>query len=140
MDTRTLGVLPKSGVLSSMSVRTRMSTAGGLLLLVPTSLLAIACEQPMPLPATAVAVRAECPSAENDEYYFPDSTVVPANSDTDYRQRHGYSSLLKRAGLRSISCGDPTVRESYRVVRVNSRSPVLVIQLSNSGNVGRLRR
>ena len=66
-----------------------------------------------PRPTVGTSRVAECREHNNDDYYFPQGTLIPRDSESDLMQRRSVSEYYRLAALPSLSCGPPT--NSFRL-------------------------
>jgi hypothetical protein len=84
-----------------------------------------------PLPTLSVGIVEECPSAADDEYYFPREAISPSPI-LDASRRKWFSRLLTAADAPSLSCGARDV-EAYRLIWLPPPSqPALVIAVTKT--------
>jgi len=92
-------------------------------------LVAYSCESSTPLPHRGQQVRAVCPSAGDDDFFFPEETLSPGNATRDYERRLALSSYLTAAGVASLSCG--AGEDGYRLIWGGGyNDPLLVVTVS----------
>ena len=86
-----------------------------------------ACNKPPPFPHRGDSVRANCPTIGEDDFFFPQESVFPADASRDDDRRLLLSNYLRTAGAMSLSCaGD----DAYRVIWIGGyNEPVVIVTM-----------
>ena len=103
------------------------------------AILALGCHIDNPSVTRAQSVKAECPRASSEDYYFPVASLGfdPRSDDVT---RRVVSAILARASEMSLSCNGGPV-EAYRITWVHAFTtwPPLVVSVANTGGGWRTR-
>ena len=93
------------------------------------------CTQQLPEPNTGQQVRSQCPSVSSDDFFLPRG-ILAVDAESDARIRSGPSLLLANLDETSLSCGNGSVDEAYRLVwrHAFSNSQPVVIRATRSGS------
>ena len=103
------------------------SLIGTILLLLAAVLGGGSCATKKPL------FRAECPSLDAGDYYFPEGALDPTRARIDKLLRDRYSSYLRAMMEPSLSCGTRVDGYAYRFLWLRSFHHPIVVRIEKAG-------
>ncbi|MCU0913325.1 MAG: hypothetical protein MUC88_02035 [Planctomycetes bacterium] len=84
--------------------------------------------------ARTPSLRAECPSLDAVDYYFPKGALDPARAKVDNVLRDWYSQYLRAMLEPSLSCGQPAGGYAYRFLWLRSFHRPIAVRIEEDGS------